>query len=102
MLPARALLLLMLQWKCLASIVSIVAYACAVAAAFVVTDFTRSVGYTFVVLLLSVHFLRGDRDASRKYLASILTLNFVPVLPHCILEGGRLLRAMIHSGLLRH
>jgi hypothetical protein len=102
MLPASALLGLILQRKWLASIFLIGASAIAIAPAFLVADFARSVGYAFVILLLSVHFLRGDPDASHKYLASILTLNFLPVLPHSILEAGRLVGAVIHSGVPRH
>jgi hypothetical protein len=53
------------------------AFALAVAPAFLVVDFDRSVCYTFIILLVSIHFLRGDRDASRAYLAAILLANIL-------------------------
>jgi hypothetical protein len=49
----------------------------AIAPAFVVVDFRRSVAYAFIVFLISLHFLRGDSEASRKWLAAILVLNIL-------------------------
>lgn len=96
-LPALALLILVSQrnWALMAAFAS--AFALAIAPAFMVWDFQRSVAYTFAVLLISLHFLAGDKWASRKYLAAILVVNvlFSPpyksilrivgwVLPHAV------------------
>jgi hypothetical protein len=56
-------------------------FALAVAPAFLVVDFDRSVCYTFIALLLSIHFLWGDRGASRQYLAAILLANLLLISP---------------------
>lgn len=74
-LPALAIAILVSHrnWAFMTAFLS--AFALAIAPAFVVWDFERSVGYAFVVLLISLHFLAGDREASRKYLAAILIVN---------------------------
>jgi hypothetical protein len=56
-------------------------FALAVAPAFLVVDFERSVCYTFIILLGSIYFLGGDRDASREYLAAILVANILLISP---------------------
>jgi hypothetical protein len=53
----------------------------AILPAFLVWDFQRSVAYSFVVLLISLYFLRGDRTVSRKYLAAILLVNTLVLVP---------------------
>jgi len=74
-LPVLALLVLVAyrSWGLMAALLS--AFALAIAPAFMVWDFSRSVAYTFVVLLISLYFLNGDREISRKYLAAILVVN---------------------------
>lgn len=53
----------------------------AILPALLVWDFQRSVAYGFVVLLISLYFLRGDRIVSRKYLAAILLVNTLVLVP---------------------
>jgi hypothetical protein len=53
----------------------------ALAPSILVADVERSVCYTFIILLMSIHFLRDDRHASREYLAAILLLNLVFISP---------------------
>jgi hypothetical protein len=57
------------------------AFAVAIAPAFMVWDFDRSACYGFVILLISLYFLRGDKAASRRYLAAILTVNLLLISP---------------------
>jgi len=80
-LPLFGLLSLVLPRRWAASWMFAGAFALAAAPAFLVYDFDRSMCYTFIILLVSVHFLAGDRDASRKYLAAILLVNLVIVSP---------------------
>jgi len=56
-------------------------FALALAPAFLVIDFDRSVCYTFIILLVSIYFLWGDRDALRKHLAAILFANTLLIWP---------------------
>jgi hypothetical protein len=74
-LPAFAFLSLIAQrnWTFAAAFVS--AFALAICPAFLVWDFARSIAYGFVVLLLSLPFLKGDKEAVRKYLAAIVIIN---------------------------
>jgi hypothetical protein len=76
-LPLFALLSLMSLRKWVISSAFVGVFALAVAPAFLVFDFARSVCYTFIILLVSLHFLWGDRDASRKFLAAILLVNIL-------------------------
>lgn len=86
-LPLFAILSLVLVRKWLFSLSFVGAFALASAPAFLVEDFDRSVCYTFVVLLASLHFLRGDRDTSRRFLAGILLVNILLTSPvHSILR----------------
>ncbi len=80
-LPLFAISSLVLLRKWRFSLALAGAFAVAIAPAFLVVDFDRSVCYTFVVLLISLHFLWGDRDASRKYLAGILIVNLLLISP---------------------
>jgi hypothetical protein len=80
-LPLFAISSLVLLRKWRFSFALACAFAAAIAPAFLVADFDRSVCYTFVVLLISLHFLWGDRDASRKYLAGILIVNLLLISP---------------------
>lgn len=57
------------------------AFAVAIAPAFMVWDFDRSACYAFVALLISLYFLRGDKAASRRYLAAILIVNLLLISP---------------------
>jgi hypothetical protein len=61
----------------------------AILPAFVVWDFKRSVAYAFVVLLISLYFLRGEQAALRKCLAAILVINVLLFSP-----GKSVLRAL--------
>jgi hypothetical protein len=74
-LPAFAFLSLIAQRNWTFSAAFLSAFAVAIAPAFLVWDFARSVGYCFPVLLISLYFLRGDKEAARKYLAAILVIN---------------------------
>jgi len=74
-LPAVALLTLVSQRSWALMVAFLAAFALAIAPAFMVWDFERSVGYTFAILLISLYFLVGDKVASRKYLAAILVVN---------------------------
>jgi hypothetical protein len=80
-LPLFAISTLVLQRRWRPSLAIAGAFAVAIAPAFMVADFNRSVCYTFVILLISLHFLWGDRDASRKYLAGILIVNLLLISP---------------------
>lgn len=80
-LPLFASLSLVSQRKWVISSAFVGVFALAVAPAFLVFDFQRSLCYTFVILLVSIHFLWGDRDASRKYLAAILLINILLISP---------------------
>jgi hypothetical protein len=56
------------------------AFVVAVAPAFLVVAFDRSACYTFVILLVSLNFLRGDKEAALEYLAALLLANNRPYL----------------------
>ncbi len=70
-----AVLSLASQQKWISSAALVSAFTIAVAPAFMVWDFSRSLGYVFPFLLISLYFLRGDKEASHKYLAAVLALN---------------------------
>jgi hypothetical protein len=72
-------LLLLRRWRLLFVVAG--AFVFAVAPAFLVWDFDRSVFYTFVILLISLYFVRGDTNTPRKYLAAILFVNILLVSP---------------------
>ena len=74
-LPLFALICLLQQRRWVASLAYVGAFAIAVAPAFLVFDFDRSVCYSFTILLTSLYFLRGDKMLAQKCLAAILVLN---------------------------
>jgi hypothetical protein len=80
-LPLFGLLSLVSLRKWAISSAFVGAFALAVAPALLVFDFRRSLCYTFIILLVSIHFLWGDKDASRKYLAAILLVNILLISP---------------------
>ncbi len=80
-LPLFALLSLLTSRKWAASLAFAGAFALAAAPAFLVADFDRSLCYTFIVLLVSIPFIRDTRGASRKYLAAILLVNILLISP---------------------
>jgi hypothetical protein len=80
-LPAVAALALWTAGRRTAALVFLASFACSLAPAFVVADFERSVCYSFPVLLVSAHFLGGDPEGSRKYLAGILVTNLLLISP---------------------
>jgi hypothetical protein len=82
-------LILLRKWKF--ALVFAGAFALAMAPAFLVLDFDRSVCYTFVILLVSLYFLWGDRSASRRYLAAILIIN-------CLLVSRETIRVFTGLG----
>jgi hypothetical protein len=73
------------RWLALSALLA--AFTSAIAPAFAVYDSVRSACYSFPVLLISLHFFQGDKDASRKYLAAILVVNLLVISPnHSILR----------------
>jgi len=98
-LSAVALVSLVLQRKWLTSSVFIGAFTIAVLPAFLVVDFARSARYTFVVLLISVLFLWGDKETSRKILCSILLGNILLNSHHSAAQFGHLLKSILRQNL---
>ncbi len=82
-----ALLMLWSKRNWVSAVTLLAAFGVALAPAFLVLDFQRSVGYTFVALLIALHFLWRDQVKSRKWLAAILVLNVLFTPP-----GGSILR----------
>jgi len=74
-------------------------FALAVAPAFLVIDFNRSVCYTFMILLVSIHFLWGDRGELRQYLAAIVFANLLLTWPGNSILGA-LYRLLAGRGML--
>ena len=89
-LPVVGLFSLVSRRKWASSWLFLGAFSLAAAPAFVVYDFERSLSYTFVVLLISLHFLWGDKKASRKYLAAVLVANLLLTSPlYSVLRIGQ-------------
>ncbi len=82
-----ALVMLWSKRNWVSAVTLLAAFGVALAPAFLVLDFQRSVGYTFVALLIALHFLWRDQVKSRKWLAAILVLNVLFTPP-----GGSILR----------
>ena len=82
-----ALFTLWSRRKWVSAVTLLAAFGVALAPAFLVLDFQRSVGYTFVALLIALHFLWRDQEISRKWLAAILVVNVLFTPP-----GGSILR----------
>jgi len=87
MLIPLALFILWSKRNWVSAVTLLVAFGVALAPAFLVLDFQRSVGYTFVALLIALPFLWRDQETSRKWLAAILVLNVLFSPP-----GGSILR----------
>ncbi|MCL5742789.1 MAG: hypothetical protein M1541_02505 [Acidobacteria bacterium] len=75
------------RWRTLS--VPSASFAVAIAPALLVWDLPRSVAYGFVVVLISLYSLRGEKAASRKVLAAILVVNVLSCSP-----GESVLRAL--------
>jgi hypothetical protein len=72
-----ALLSLFTRRNWISLLTLLAAFAMALGPAFLVWDFSRSLGYVLVAFLISLYFLQGDREASRKFLAAVLGLNLL-------------------------
>jgi hypothetical protein len=79
--PLIAIICLSVRRRWAALLVYVGAFTCALAPALLVVDFGRSVCYAFPVLLASLCFLRGEKEAARKYLAAILVTNILLISP---------------------
>jgi hypothetical protein len=79
--PLFAFMCLMLKRKWTATMAFVGAFTILFSPALLVIDFSRSVCYTFTLLLVSLYFLRGEKEPARKYLAAILVLNLVLISP---------------------
>lgn len=72
-------LFLLRRWRLFFAVAG--SFVFAITPAFLVFDFDRSVFYTFVILLISLYFVRGDTNTARKYLAGILVVNLLLISP---------------------